>query len=76
MEYCVRHLFMCANPDANASSSMSHTVAHVRDGVPSNPSPGCDAVAGHVCCGGQDAQMKDGAIGGGELEMEDGVSER
>lgn len=37
MEYCVGHLFMCANADENVSSSMSHAVAGVRDGVPSNP---------------------------------------
>lgn len=78
MEYCVLHLFMCANVDANVSFSMSHVLACVR-GWLSNPVQVATHAAGHrhVYCSGQDAQIKDGVSGGGgEVEVDDGVRER
>lgn len=69
---------MCTNADANVSSSMSHALARVRDGVFPNPVQVVTRAPGHrhVYCSGQDAQTKDGTSGGGELEMDDGVRER
>lgn len=78
MEYCVRRLFICVNVDANVSSSVSQTVTRMGDGVLSNPVQVVTHAPGQrrVCCSGQDAQKKDGASGGGELEMDVGVRER
>lgn len=60
------------NADANMSTSMSHTVAQVRDGVGSNP------VQVATCA--LDTGMFTAVVkmkgGGGELQMDDGVRER
>lgn len=71
MEYCVWHLFLCINADANVSSSMSQAVTRMRDGVLSNPVQVATRAPGQrrVYCSGQDAQKKDGASGGGKLKM-------
>lgn len=69
---------MCANADANASSSMSHAVARVRDGMLSSHVQVSTRAPGqrHVYCSGEDTQTKDGVSIGGELEMDDRVRER
>lgn len=41
------HLLMCVNADANVSSSMSHTVRRVMDGVLSNPVQVATHLPGH-----------------------------